>query len=88
MTPRAHRRKLAAAALAVACVIIYLWMLFAWETAFATVGARPDLGDILRRANEELGADADVLIGGPQRLVDGLEDRLKDRVVERMTWAM
>ena len=55
---------------------------------FATVGARPDLGDILRRANEELGADADVLIGGPQRLVDGLEDRLKGRVVERMTWAM
>ena len=175
MTPRAHRRKLAAAALAVACVIIYLWMLFAWETAwgvdlawredapfarhgkylfdrrkngnpnvvsgglslvvcaaaafvgavialavtacirrrrrrsyrsasdvelkdvdagaaaelvFATCGARPDLGDILRRANEELGADADVLIGGPQRLIDGLEDRLKGRVVERMTWAM
>ena len=103
MTPRAHRRKLAAAALAVACAVVYLWMLFAWETAwgidlkhrasaaelvFATVGARPDLGDILRRANEELGADADVLIGGPQRLVDGLEDRLKDRVVERMTWAM
>ena len=42
----------------------------------------------MRRANEELGADADVLIGGPQRLVDGLEDRLKDRVVKRMTWAM
>ena len=58
------------------------------ELVFATVGARPDLGDILRRANEELGADADVLIGGPQRLVDGLEDRLKGRVVERMTWAM
>ena len=31
----------------------------------------------------ELGADADVLIGGPQRLVDGLEDRLKGRVVDR-----
>ena len=58
------------------------------ELVFATVGARPDLGDISRRANEELGADADVLIGGPQRLVDGLEDRLKGRVVERMTWAM
>ena len=58
------------------------------ELVFATCGARPDLGDILRRANEELGADADVLIGGPQRLVDGLEDRLKGRVVERMTWAM
>jgi len=58
------------------------------ELVFATVGARPDLGDILRRANEELGADADVLIGGPKRLVDGLEDRLKGRVVERMTWAM
>ena len=58
------------------------------ELVFATVGARPDLGDILRRANEELGADADVLIGGPQRLIDGLEDRLKGRVVERMTWAM
>jgi len=58
------------------------------ELVFATVGARPDLGDILRRANEELGADADVLIGGPQRLVDGLEDRLRGRVVERMTWAM
>ena len=63
MTPRAHRRKLAAAALAVACVIIYLWMLYAWETAWG-------------------------MIGGPQRLVDGLEDRLKGRVVERMTWAM
>ena len=58
------------------------------ELVFATVGARPDLGDILRRANEELGADADVLIGGPQRLVDGLEDRLRGRVIERMTWAM
>ena len=58
------------------------------ELVFATVGARPDLGDILRRANEELGADADVLIGGPRRLVDGLEDRLRGRVVERMTWAM
>ena len=58
------------------------------ELVFATVGARPDLGDILRRANEELGADADVLVGGPQRLVDGLEDRLRDRIVERMTWAM
>ena len=178
MTPRAHRRKLAAAALAGACAVVYLWMLFAsrrgvdsplyavaWredapfarhgkylfdrrkngnpnvvsgglslivcaaaafvgaaialavsagirrrrrrsyrsasdvelkdgggdaaaELVFATVGARPDLGDILRRANEELGADADVLIGGPQRLINGLEDRLKGRVVERMTWAM
>ena len=58
------------------------------ELVFATVGARPDLGDILRRANEELGADADVLIGGPQLLIEGLEDRLKGRVVERMTWAM
>ena len=58
------------------------------ELVFATVGARPDLADILRRANEELGADADVLIGGPRRLVDGLEDRLRGRVVERMTWAM
>ena len=150
MTPPLARRRLAAA-LAVACAVVYLWMLFAWETAwgvdlkhrdsppwlvgtfwelqwavacaalvlcirrrrrrsyrsasdvelkdagdagaaaelvFATVGARPDLGDILRRANEELGADADVLIGGPQRLIDGLEDRLKGRVVERMTWAM
>ena len=55
---------------------------------FATVGARPDLGDILRRANEELGADADVRIGGPQPLIDGLEGRLRDRIVERMTWAM
>ena len=34
MTPRAHRRRLAAAALAAACAIIYLWMLFAWETAW------------------------------------------------------
>ena len=42
----------------------------------------------MRRANEELGADADVLIGGPQRLVDGLEDRLRGRFIERMTWAM
>ena len=58
------------------------------ELVFATVGARPDLGDILRRANEELGADADVLVGGPERLVDGLEDRLRGRVIERMTWAM
>ena len=123
MTPLARRRL--AAALAVACAVVYLWMLFAWETAwgvavtagirrrrrrsyhsaelelkdideadaaaelvFATCGARPDLGDILRRANEELGADADVLIGGPQLLIDGLEDRLRGRVVERMTWAM
>ena len=29
MTPRAHRRKLAAAALAGACAVVYLWMLFA-----------------------------------------------------------
>ena len=58
------------------------------ELVFATVGARPDLGDILRRANEELGADADVMIGGPQPLIDGLEDRLRERIVGRMTRAM
>ena len=34
MAPRAHRRKLAAAALAAACAVVYLWMLFAWETAW------------------------------------------------------
>ena len=33
MTPRAHRRRLAAAALAAACAVVYLWMLFAWESA-------------------------------------------------------
>ena len=43
MTPRAHRRKLAAAALAVACVIIYLWMLFAWRCRF--LAARPSQDD-------------------------------------------
>ena len=32
MTPLARRRL--AAALAVACAVVYLWMLFAWETAW------------------------------------------------------
>ena len=36
MTPRAHRRKLAAAALAGACAVVYLWMLFAWAAASAS----------------------------------------------------
>ena len=55
---------------------------------FATWGARPDLDAVVKRADEQLGADADVMIGGPQPLIDGLEDRLRDRIVERMTWAM
>ena len=50
--------------------------------------ARPDLDAVVKRADEQLGADADVMIGGPQPLIDGLEDRLRDRIVERMTWAM
>ena len=58
------------------------------EVVFATGGARPDLDAVVKRADEQLGADADVLIGGPQPLIDGLEDRLRDRIVERMTWAM
>ena len=58
------------------------------EVVFATAGARPDLDAVVKRADEQLGADADVLIGGPQPLIDGLEDRLRDRIVERMTWAM
>ena len=33
MTP-GTRRRLAAAAAAGACAIVYLWMLFAWETAW------------------------------------------------------
>ena len=32
MTPLARRRL--AAAFAVACAVVYLWMLFAWETAW------------------------------------------------------
>ena len=55
---------------------------------FATAGARPDLDAVVKRADEQLGADADVMVGGPQPLVDGLEDRLRGRIVERMTWAM
>ena len=31
---------------------------------------------------------ADVLAGGPQPLLDGLEDHLSGRAVARMTWAM
>ena len=51
-------------------------------------GARPDLDAVVKRADEQLGADADVMLGGPQPLIDGLEGRLRDRIVERMTWAM
>ena len=40
-----------------------------------------DLGVFQRRGQRRAGADADVLIGGPQRLINGLEDRLKGRVV-------
>ena len=54
----------------------------------STAGARPDLDAVVKRADEQLGADADVMIGGPQPLVDGLEGRLRGRIVERMTWAM
>lgn len=58
------------------------------EVVFATAGARPGLDDIVKRANALLG-NADVLIGGPQRLIDGLEDSLgPGRMYERMTWAM
>ena len=59
------------------------------EVVFATAGARPDLDAVVKRADEQLGADADVMVGGPQPLIDGLEDRLLgERLVERMTWAM
>jgi hypothetical protein len=59
------------------------------EVVFATAGARPGLGDIVKRADALLGPNADVLVGGPQRLIDGLEDCLgPGRMYERMTWAM
>jgi len=58
------------------------------ELVFATTGARPHLDDIVKRADEQLGPDAEVLVGGPQRLLDGLEDRLEGRVLERVAWAM
>ena len=59
------------------------------EVIFATAGARPSLNDIVQRADALLGPDTDVLVGGPQRLIDGLEDSLgPGRMYERMTWAM
>jgi len=39
------------------------------------------------RADAQLGPSADVLAGGPQPLLGGLEDRLRGRAVER-TWEM
>ena len=47
------------------------------EVVFATGGARPDLDAVVKRADEQLGADADVMLGGPQPLIDGLEGRLR-----------
>ena len=43
-------------------------------------------GDDVR--SQQLKLDMYLLIGGPQPLIDGLEDRLENRLVERMTWAM
>ena len=58
------------------------------EVVLATAGARPDLGEVVKRADAQLGFDAEVMAGGPDVLLGGLEDRLGDRAVERMTWAM
>ena len=58
------------------------------ETVLATSGARPDLEGVVARADAQLGAAADVLAGGPQSLLDGLEDRLGGRAVAQITWAM
>ena len=55
--------------------------------AVAGVG-RPDLAAVVARADAALGARADVLAGGPQPLLDGLEDALAGRPVDRLTWAM
>ena len=51
-------------------------------------GARPALGEVVRRADAQLGLRAEVLAGGPDVLLEGLEDRLGGRAVERMTWSM
>jgi hypothetical protein len=58
------------------------------EVVLATAGARPDLGEVVKRADAQLGFDAEVMAGGPDVLLAGLEDRLGGRAVERMTWAM
>ena len=58
------------------------------EIYLTTVGSRPDLAAVLERADARLGPDADVLVGGPQLLLDGVEDRAGGRRVERMTWSM
>lgn len=58
------------------------------EVVLATAGARPDLGEVVKRADAQLGFDAEVMAGGPDVLLGGLEDRLGGRAVKRMTWAM
>ena len=58
------------------------------EVVLATAGARPDLGEVVRRADAQLGLRAEVLAGGPDVLLEGIEDRLGGRAVERMTWSM
>ena len=55
MTPRAHRRKLAAAALAGACAVVYLWMLFASRRGVEPRRVLP-AGDRAPRRRAGLGA--------------------------------
>ena len=56
--------------------------------ALAGDGVRPDLARVVARADEQLGAEAVVLAGGPPALLDALEDLCGGREVERMTWSM
>ena len=58
------------------------------EVVLATAGARPDLGEVVRRADAQLGLGAEIMAGGPDVLLEGLEDRAGGRAVERMTWSM
>ena len=51
-------------------------------------GKRPDLEDVVARADAELGADAHVLGGGPQFLLETLNDHLGPRFVHRLTYSM
>ena len=58
------------------------------EVVLATAGARPDLSEVVRRADAQLGLGAEIMAGGPDVLLEGLEDRAGGRAVERMTWSM
>jgi hypothetical protein len=46
------------------------------------------LADVVARADEDLGADAQVLGGGPSGLLERLNLKIGARIMHRLTYAM